>query len=374
MNQELLRNFISEYEKEFAKISGEESYKWRAVKQFQDNWKTDADNFVEMLTLSLSKTENLMDSGYYYPRKMIIAIAEKESRSVRRIFIDLFDEGVVLLERIELFQKEIKGLNDRLFPGKNHYQDDRAVLVYLTLRYPEIYYFYKFGMYKVFCEKMEDDFKPTMGRKSNTIEFLKMCEEVKREIRSNNKLLTLHKERITESEYFDTGSNILTQDFIYAVTKYLHLQTDMENTRPDWRWEEGGVDEQEEHIELRYGNANQTSYEDWTPIARLAPPKDHVFIVEWLVQQESTEHADMLADARRSLDINLVEERVLEPWDYALYQCNTSSNMYSMIHWSYFPNGHEGKRHASKVIQLSAEEAVKLLGDAGKPGKYIEQG
>ncbi len=148
----------------------------------------------------------------------------------------------------------------------------------------------------------------------------------------------------------------------------------MKNTQREWRWEEGDVDEAGEHIELRYGDAHNTSPENWTPVARLAKPKDHVFKVDWLVKQEFPEYQAMLAHTRRELDFYLVEKEESDPWAYALYHCNTSSNMYSHVHWSYFPTGSEGKRHASRVIKLSAEESAKLIGDAGKPGTYIKKG
>ena len=223
MNRELLRSYISEYEKEFTRISDQEIYKWRAVKQFQDNWDLDANDFSEMLVLALSKTDNLMAAGNYFPREMIIRMAKERPQTVKGLFLDLFDEEADLLERIDSFQKKAKDLNQSLFQYKNHFQDDRAVMVYLTLKFPEIYFFYKFTMFKDFCEKVDSDFEPMAGRKSNLIQFLEMCKTIREEIRLNNNLLKLHKDRIKESEYFDAESNILTQDFIYAVTEYLHL-------------------------------------------------------------------------------------------------------------------------------------------------------
>jgi hypothetical protein len=108
----------------------------------------------------------------------------------------------------------------------------------------------------------------------------------------------------------------------------------MRNPQLDWRWEEGVVDEQKEHIELRYGNAEETAYDNWETIARIAKPKHHVFSVEWLVRQDSPEHKEILEDARRDLDFLLVELDKPDPWAYALYHCGTLSNIYSRVHWS----------------------------------------
>src|SRR5687768_13847740 len=148
MNLEILRRYISEYEREFSRIHDKEIYKWRAVKQFQDNWDPNAVNFAAMLSLSLSKTHNLMAAANYLPRRMIINNAKSNPKAVRKLFVDLFDEENDVFERILSFQDGIAEINSRKFPGKNSYQDTRAVLVYLNLRYPDNYYFYKFEMFK----------------------------------------------------------------------------------------------------------------------------------------------------------------------------------------------------------------------------------
>lgn len=223
MNRDLLRRYISEYEKEFANIHDKEIYKWRAVKQFQEHWDAGANNFVEMLALSLSETRNLMDSGNYFPMRMVLEIAGEQPQIVRELFLDLFDEEADLLERIATFQKKIEELNQSLFQGKNDYQDDRAVMVYLSLKFPEVYFFYKFTMFKEFCEKLDIGFAPVRGRETNIPQYLDMCQIIREEIRLDNNLLKLHNERITGTEYLDVESNILTQDFIYAVTFHLNL-------------------------------------------------------------------------------------------------------------------------------------------------------
>jgi hypothetical protein len=228
MNRLLLQNYISEYERMFDDINKDELYKWRAVKQFQDYWNVDADDFLAMLSSSLSKTGNLMNAGNYWPKRVIIKLAEQEPQLVRKMFIDLFDEDVDLLQRINLFQKEVNKLTAYLFPDKKSYQDIRAVLVYLNLKYPETYFFYKYEMFKTFCEKLEYDFAPKRGEISNVIQFLELCEIVRAEIRSNKDLLTRHNNRIGNSEYFDAESNILTQDFIYATTVYLDVSGEPE--------------------------------------------------------------------------------------------------------------------------------------------------
>jgi hypothetical protein len=144
-----------------------------------------------------------------------------------------------------------------------------------------------------------------------------------------------------------------------------------------WRWEEGLVDEQKEHIELHYGRVEESPAENWVPIARIAKNKPRLFVVEWLVKPDSPSDKSMIAAARRELDFFLVEHDIKvmsDHWEYAIYHCGTSGNMYSSVHWSYFPTGNQGERHVSRVITLSAEESKRIFGDSGKPGKYIKSG
>jgi hypothetical protein len=218
MNLEVMRKYISEYEKQFADINNKELYKWRAVKQFQDHWNPNVDDFAKMLSLSLSRTRNLLAAADYWPERMIIANAEKSPDVVRELLSELFNEEDNVLERILAFQVGMQALNSRNFPGRKHYQDHRAILVFLNLRYPDIYYFYKFKMFKTFCEKVDHDHKPQRGSISNITEYFSLCDIIRDEIRLNNNLLKLHKDRIGKNEYFDAEYNILTQDFIFAVT------------------------------------------------------------------------------------------------------------------------------------------------------------
>ena len=121
----------------------------------------------------------------------------------------------------------------------------------------------------------------------------------------------------------------------------------MKDERPHWRWEEGVVDQIEEHIELHHGNAAEIPCGDWQPIARISKPKDHLFIVEWLIKEDSLANQAVLAHARRELTFYLVEKEEPNPWAYAVYHCNTVANVYSSIHWSHLPDRRKVRRRKS---------------------------
>jgi len=216
-----IKKYVQAYKARFDEISSEELYKWQAVKKFQDTWNPEAEDFAEMLEESLSKTNNLMDSNNYYPKKAITLNAKKTPKKVKELFLKLYDENKDLKERIINFKKEIEIINSKNLPNTNHYQDDRACLVYLSLRYPERYFFYKFRMFKKAIEIFAYPYSIKKGAIENVFEFLSFAELIRNEIIQDNELLKLHKNRIGENEYMDYSYHILTQDFIYACTKSL---------------------------------------------------------------------------------------------------------------------------------------------------------
>lgn len=228
MNRFILKQYIDQYVSDFNRINKMEIYKWRAVKQFQEAWNPDAADFPSMLKDALSKTDNLMSAGNYYPRATIIDLSDDDSDFIKDAFVELFDQEKDLLSRIEQFQSKIKQIHSKNYPDWNDFQDDRAVMVYLTLRYPDTYYFYKYRMFKQFCRKVEHQYDPKPGKKANVTQFLNVCELVKAELEKDNKLIGKHFKRLDDELYYDHSLNILTQDFIYAVARHLDSEDQRE--------------------------------------------------------------------------------------------------------------------------------------------------
>ena len=114
-----------------------ESYKWKAIKQFRDHWDIEASDFAGMLEQALAKTYNLLASGYYYAKAMLLGFAGEDPNGVREAFRVLYDETRDLSERVERFiaYADDRKENHNESGWKNHYQDTHAVSVYLWLRY-----------------------------------------------------------------------------------------------------------------------------------------------------------------------------------------------------------------------------------------------
>lgn len=56
MNINLVMQYIEEYKRNFETVHYQEIYKWNAIKQFQDNFDLDSDDFYSHMETSLSKS------------------------------------------------------------------------------------------------------------------------------------------------------------------------------------------------------------------------------------------------------------------------------------------------------------------------------
>ncbi|MDD3367054.1 MAG: hypothetical protein PHS67_07320, partial [Sphaerochaetaceae bacterium] len=89
-----LKAVLVKYKQQFTTtIWPDEKYKWEAIQCFQENWDIAADNFPVMLANALAKTNNLLASMNFYPRRMIEEVSEQTPEEVRAMFIGLFDES-----------------------------------------------------------------------------------------------------------------------------------------------------------------------------------------------------------------------------------------------------------------------------------------
>ena len=103
INSRKLSQIEEGYLKYLPDFFADEKYKWIAVQHFQKNWNIEASDFASMLDLALGKTRNLLASGYYFARTMIVEFAKEDPEGVRELFRMLYDETRDLAERVEKF-------------------------------------------------------------------------------------------------------------------------------------------------------------------------------------------------------------------------------------------------------------------------------
>src|SRR5262249_25613914 len=110
-----------------------------------------------------------------------------------------------------------------------------------------------------------------------------------------------------------------------------------ESTR--WEWKEGKVDRSAPHMKLFYGDWGESAL----PVALVAKPVGQSFPVEFLQipEVDQGEYERIKQAVMKELTFYLVEKGEKAPWQYAIYHCGTASNIYSQVHWSYFPGRSE---------------------------------
>lgn len=123
----------------------------------------------------------------------------------------------------------------------------------------------------------------------------------------------------------------------------------MENKTYQWRWQNGEVDLRKEYIEISYEDDPDSNDNDPVPVALIGRPENNVFPIRWLVGIEAPENKNMVDLVKRELNFYLVEKEEPDPWAYAQYRCTTASNLYSSVHWAYYPEGDKGGKHTDMI-------------------------
>lgn len=231
---------MDDYKKNFDdKHWQNESYKWVAIKHFQDNWNMDAADFGGMLKNSLDKCGNLLSSKNNFPALMIIDFANLAPEYVRTMFYELYEERINIYTRIKRFKNKSDRLLEKYKENKGmHYQSENAISTYLWLRYPDKYYIYKFSCAKDVSETLG---LPSLFKKgqqvNNIINFNRLYNEINKEIIRDNKIKNILKKYLNDSTYPDDKLVTLTIDFGYYISQDFNQASKNPTTSAQW-WPE----------------------------------------------------------------------------------------------------------------------------------------
>ena len=233
---------IENYKENFKQIDEEERYKWEAIGWYKQHWDIQAKDFAAMLEEAFGKTYNLLSSGMYFARKVIVEFAQDHPEDVRALFVMLHDETLSLEERYTAFrmkaEERLKELQKTDSKVKKHDQDLRAIMLYLTFEYPEKYYLFKSTMFDSFSDRvgfmqMKSEQKSAVWKAES---FMQLCEIVLEEVKKDEELIELSKARLDESCYQDEALHLLTMDIIYyGSQRSAWLLT---WNPANWEWEE----------------------------------------------------------------------------------------------------------------------------------------
>ncbi len=245
-NKSILEKVLAQYKQDFVLTQWKnENYKWKAVKQFQDNWDVNASDFSEMLSRSLEKTYNLLASANNFPKGMMSEFAKAAPEEVRAMFIALFDESRDIFERMDEFKHQSSVLLEKYGNGAaQHYQYENAISTYLWLRYPDKYYIYKFSEVKTVASELESDYQFRKGAYAENIRnFLNLYDEISAALKEDAELVNLLHSHLTDDCYPDPELKTLTIDVGFYISR-VFLQKNIDApTRPSLNYAVPSVEE-----------------------------------------------------------------------------------------------------------------------------------
>lgn len=230
MNKTNLQVIFKKYIDNFEFLNNsenDETYKWEIAQAFQ-SVDLDADDFAEMLTNLWKLTSNLIDSSQQLPFYAMVDYARKEPETVREMFRKLYaDEHLdcdAKQKTIAEFISASEELRMKYYPDSRLYiNNQRSVMMYLFLRYPDSNYGYKASQAKSFADCIEfyDDWGPMTDFRLDI--FYRMCDQLIEEIKANEALVATHKSRFENTDrylYPDENYHILALDIIYTSQAY----------------------------------------------------------------------------------------------------------------------------------------------------------
>ena len=237
INTDKLDLFLIAYRKYLETPEYDETYKWKILQTFQQNWDLDAPDLAAMIDRSLQHSmENLWAGANYYPKRILQEFVKLDPDRCRAMFSQLFDEEKPLSSRLHVFRQGADQLLVDLSAsdGKergSHYQDARAMLLYLSLRYPERYYLYKKDMVSRFFERIEySEQHPSVRYKKGDYQaveqYLAVAEQVRSFLQHEKTTIETHLRLFGDQGGYDTEHHLLTQDVIYCIAHKIEAAMD----------------------------------------------------------------------------------------------------------------------------------------------------
>lgn len=214
-----LKKYLELYKSSFQEHRlgpGNEIYKWKAVKHFLDNWDIEAPDFSDMLKRSLAKTDNLLASQNFYPRKMIQSFTEAEPEEVRELFRMLFDENVNVVGRVKQFESISNALLEKHASEKSSFQNPNSISTYLWLRYPEKYYIYKYSIVKNNALLLAGVSMPN-DKYERMVFCFDLYDAVREEVAKDTELIAMSQNSLSPDCYEDDNLKLLTMDIGYFM-------------------------------------------------------------------------------------------------------------------------------------------------------------
>ena len=217
-----IRQQIENYKKFIVSKNYDEIYKWQSLKNFQDNWNIEAEDFKTMYNNSFNNSisNNLWSNRFWFPKDAMMKLIEYDKEIVRKMFTDLFNENENIDKRVDKFVYHCDQLRDEIIKTdtsfKNHFHDgQRIISLYLAFKFPDKYAIYKYTEFKTFMQIVDATDIPGTGEIER---FFKIVRTLFNIISQDNEMIDTHKKLLDENCY-KNQTLMLAQDFIFCSAR-----------------------------------------------------------------------------------------------------------------------------------------------------------
>lgn len=205
-----IKLLIEDYKKhiEATQLCGE-VYKWELINEFKGRPNTDAVDFYQ--EVKSIKFKNLV---YAMGIAVLNDLTEVKPEEMRVLFKNLFNENIVLSDRIISFNVDSLKIYRDLGRTLQHHQDERSIATYLTYHNNEKYTLYKSSFYKKYCQLLG---VKEAKKNEKYVHYLQLINElIENYIKQDAELISQVKNLIPE--YYDgKNHNLLAQDILYQM-------------------------------------------------------------------------------------------------------------------------------------------------------------
>jgi len=206
-------SFIETY-KEHLRQNGlnDEIYKWKLLNSFRGKPEITKLNFTDEI-----QSVDFQNLVYYNATRVIKHISNDRPEEYRELFRMLFDESLLLQDRITNFDQGVSSLFQELEPeGRLYHQhDERTIANFLTYHNPEKYSFYKDSFYKKYCKLIGVTPKKRGEKYAHYLELVN--DFIHDYIEKDIGLIELIQPLLIGSDCFkDENHLILAQDILYT--------------------------------------------------------------------------------------------------------------------------------------------------------------
>lgn len=232
---------INEYVKKYAEYvlrdpefyKKDEGYKYKAVATFQKYFDLKAKDLHAMLKLAISDAGNLIASGQYFPRGMLLKSSKRKPDFLRKELTELLEGKGSVYGRIDTFIENFNRHHRQYRPtfpeyGEQTYFDYRFVSFLIAAYKPKEYFYVKYDEFRKFAEMIGYPLKisGSDGQRYKTLSELAGI--VRDVLKGNDEFRKIHRQITTPFEYKDPSLSWGTADFIFNVVRRLGTGFDKE--------------------------------------------------------------------------------------------------------------------------------------------------